>query len=305
MRRPYVVSADIQLLLGEWANKRGFVLPGEEFFRQLREEFSLLMRRYFKEFIFVSEEELKNGIAHLIKAGGMVPLSLDRVYSDSLLHLDLTRVVHSRAWVGDGVLGPRADAPAFDQQCKMIERAELKEVVLVDDWIFTSASMQKVISALFCVGIRVPFVIAGLVTKEAVTRLNALGVEVRSLYAFEDLIDGVCERDFYPGVPLAGRLTVGEGHIRMPYILPFHPTGGWASIPWHDRFAFSERCLEYALWLFQAIERSSQKSVRYRDIGYGLVGLPFSLGGERYVNLLEGVLRGRLKAMESLNRNIM
>lgn len=299
MNRPYVVSADIQALLQRWAKARGFILPGDEFFFQLREAFSSLIGALFREFVFIPERELKEGISGLARASGMAPVSLDRVYSDFSLHLDITRVVHD-SWIGDGVLGPRADAPSLDEQFRRIKEAGHDEVVLVDDWVFTGALVQMVMSALSSQGVRVPCVIAGMVTGDALAHLRPSGVGVRSLYVFKELVDGVCERDFFPGVPLSGRLAAGPTHTRVPYILPFHPTGSWASIPGENRFAFSECCLRHTMRLFEAIEQSSSREVAYRDIGYQLFGVPSSLQGERYVDVLEHhVLRRRLRDMQT------
>ena len=44
--KPYVVSADIYLLLINWARERNFILPSKEFFDKLRKEFSTYMLHF-------------------------------------------------------------------------------------------------------------------------------------------------------------------------------------------------------------------------------------------------------------------
>ena len=48
--KPYVVSADIRILLQPWADEKGFVLPNSDFFGQIRTGFSSYMRTIFPGF---------------------------------------------------------------------------------------------------------------------------------------------------------------------------------------------------------------------------------------------------------------
>lgn len=63
---PYVVSADIYLLLQQWAKRHSWSkLPPPEFFADLRRKFANYMRQIFPVFEMVPEGELQQGIQKL------------------------------------------------------------------------------------------------------------------------------------------------------------------------------------------------------------------------------------------------
>ncbi len=73
--------------------ERGFALPAEEFFCQLRKEFSDHLRGIFSNFELVSEDEISHGLANLTAKNSLPTISLDRVYFESKLNLEITRLV--------------------------------------------------------------------------------------------------------------------------------------------------------------------------------------------------------------------
>ena len=99
MGKPYVVSADIYLLMEKWATQHSFVLPARDFFCQLREEFSNYMRRVFSNFELVSEDEISRGLARLVGESGLPVVSLDHVYFESELNLEIARLVDRKSVV--------------------------------------------------------------------------------------------------------------------------------------------------------------------------------------------------------------
>lgn len=277
--KPYVVSADIRLLLQEWATKSGFTLPQQEFFRELREEFQAYMVQIFKAFEFVSEDELRVGLGRLVKESGLPAVSLDRVYFRSRLSLEVCRLVDQK---GDSRgLGNRFGAPSLPEQFRRLH--ELKEVVLVDDIVWTGDLMATTCHNLAEMGIRVSLICAGIRIEKVETKNGfrgarwlekVTGIEVRSARSYEEVIDQVCERDFYPGVPLSGRTLLGEENVGVPYILPFGKPGDWASIPEDWELPFSKFCIQQTVKLFEEIEHSSGSVVRCRDLERGVISLP-------------------------------
>jgi hypothetical protein len=115
-----------------------------------------------------------------------------------------------------------------------------------------------------------------------------MGKEVHCVRFYEDVIDEVCERDFYPGVPMSGRLLAGVGNWGAPYIKPFGNPEKWASIPSEHVADFSWLCLENAVALFETIEQLSGRSVHIEDLDRRIVGLPES--GE-YTAQLRAIVR--------------
>jgi len=284
MSRPYVVSADIYLLMKEWATQNGFVLPAREFFCQLREEFSNYMSGIFSNFELVSEEEISCGLPGLVE-GGLPTISLDRVYFTSELNLEITRLVDESG--EDRGLGHRAGTPPLVQQIRKLQTSGVREAVVVDDVIFTGTLLERVIGLLSRIGIRVPLICTGVGIAEGINRIKDTKREVRCVRTYEEVIDEVCERDFYPGVPLSGRLLVGGGNVGVPYLIPFGKPESWASISSEHAAAFSRFCLHQTARLFDEVERCSGKLVLCRDLGRRVVGL---LDETRFSEVLRQIL---------------
>ena len=279
---PYVVSQDIRILVERWAEQRGFLLPAPEFFGQLRADFSSYMRRAFPRFEFVQEEEISSGLKNLIAKSGLPAVSLDEVYCTSELGLQIGRLVD-----GDGNnygLGRRSQAPRIARQLDKLKASGIKEAVVVDDVVYTGSFLGRIIKLLSKTGIQVPLVCAGIGISEGFSRIAA---EVRCVRTYEKVIDEVCERDFYPGVPLSGRLLAGSDNVGVPYLLPFGRPESWASIPRVRSAAFSRFCLRQTIELFEEIERCSSRPVPCRDLGRYVAGLPKD--GTRYVEVLRNI----------------
>ena len=270
----YVTSADIYLLMKKWVIQKHFVLPSREFFSQLRKEFSKYMRGIFPSFELVSEEEICRGLADLVAKRDLPVISLDRVYFRSELNLEITRLVDRRG--EDCGLGHRAGSPTIFRQIKnlQLQMRGLQEVALVDDVIFTGALLERIINLLSRINVRVPLICAGIGIAEGINRINGTKREIRCVRTYEEVIDEVCERDFYPGVPLSGRLLVGGENIGVPYLLPFGNPESWASIPPEQTATFSKFCLHQTISLFDEIERRSGRVVLCRDLGRKVLGLP-------------------------------
>lgn len=284
--KPYVVSADIQLLLNQWATQNNFVLPGIDFMSGLRNGFSVFMQDIFPSFEFVPEAELSKGITRLVSESGLTPVSLDRAYLHVATHLDIARFVDNTG--RDCGLGPRPDAPPLLRQFRNLKEAGLREVVLVDDVVFTGELIERIIHCLSRMGVLVPLVCAGIGITEGIRRINQSRREVRCVRRYNEVIDEVCERDFYPGVPFSGRLLVRDENAGVPYLLPFGNPGKWASIPSEWQVPLSKFCIGQTIRLFEEIERYSNRIVSCAELGRMVTTLPRD--GTRFVDVLR-VLR--------------
>ena len=283
---PYVVSADIYLLMKGWADRKGFVLPKQSFFSNLREKFSERMREMFSSFELVSETELVTGLEKLLCARGLPVISLDRAYSSSSLNLEVSRVVdESGKIVG---LKNRPGTPSIRDQVELIRQSGVQEVTLVDDVIFSGSLMKQIIECLEKEGIHIHLVCAGIGIDEGVKVIENVGCEVKCVRNYTKIIDEVCERDFYPGIPFSGRLLAGEYNFSAPYVHPFGDPIGWASIPVEYAADFSRFCLLQTISLFEKVESCSGREVLCRDLERKILGLP--IGIERFVDVLHGVI---------------
>lgn len=289
MTKPYIISEDIYLLLKKWADDNGFVLPDLDFFKGLRDEFSSYFKEIFPVFEFVHEKELSEGVKELVDKFGLRPITFDRAYYHSESALEICRSVD----ISGENRGSRK-RPGFPnllaqfQELRKLRERGIKEVVLVDDVIFSGSLISRVISILSRADIKVPVVCAGIGVGEGINKLEKSGCEVLCVRKYSDVIDEVCERDFYPGVPLSGRRVIGNGNFGVPYILPFGRPQEWASIP--DSYAkdFSLFCIHQTIRLFGEIEKLSNRIVRCSDLERKVFSLPTD--ETRYVDALQKII---------------
>lgn len=147
--KPYVVSADIDLLLQDWADQKDFAIPSSEFFYRLREAFSAQMSCIFPNFELIPEADISQGLAELISESGLPAVSLDGVYVKSKLKFEITRSVNKNGencgWVN------RPGSPPIPRQIDTLRESGVKEAVLVDDVIF-SGSMIEMVTDLLSAG---------------------------------------------------------------------------------------------------------------------------------------------------------
>lgn len=283
--KPYVVSADIQTLLARWANDNGFCLPPASFMSELRDEFFAFMQSIFPAFEIVPEDEIVDGLRGLVSASGLTPVALDRAYLQAKWQLDLARCVDADG--KDCGLRHRFGAKPFWEQCKILRDNGLTEIVLVDDVIFSGDMISRMIDCFSRFGIKVPVVCAGVGIGQGIARLDQLRCQVHCVRVYSEVIDQVCERDFYPGVPFCGRLLVGSQNIGVPYILPFGNPHQWASVPIYHQVAFSQFCVRQTISLFEAIEQSSNRVIRCSDLGRMVVTFPQD--STRYLDVLKKI----------------
>jgi hypothetical protein len=285
MDTPYVISADIGLLVKKWADKNSFVSPCGVFFEELRVNFSKFMRKIFPCFEIVPEKEILEGTSNLVAKTNLPVISLDRVYSSYGVNLDIARAIN-KDWNNKG-LRCRAGTPSLLKQFSSLKMLGIKEAVLVDDVVFSGDLIERVTDLLLKIGINIPIVCCGIGIEEGIQRIKKIKKEIRCTRVYSQVIDEVCERDFYPGVLYSGRLLAGSENIGMPYVLPFGNPESWASIPTKHQKNFSKFCIRQAINLFCEIERVSQKTVTCRDINRKLMGMPND--GSRFADFLKNL----------------
>lgn len=284
--KPYVISADIHYLLKKWASQRHFSLPDEGFFQSLRHNLSTYMKQIFKHVELVPEEEISHGLMKLVDETGLHPISLDGIYYNCDSKLEMTRTVDNDFF--DKGLSRRFGSPPLLQQIRKIfslKESNISEVVLVDDVIFSGSLVKRVKNILSKMNIDASVICAGVGIGHGVRLLQEAFSEIRCVKYYDEVIDEVCERDFYPGVPQSGRLIAGKSNVGAPYIIPFGKPSEWASIPKEWVGSFSSFCMEQTITLFQEIEKASGRQVFCRDLARYVVSLPHE--DNRYVNMLK------------------
>jgi hypothetical protein len=282
-KKPYVVSQDIDILLTQWAKEYGFKIPDDNFFLDLRYNFTHMMTQLFPHFIYLQANKLKESMQEIIEKGKIETLSLDQIYFSSDLNLSLTRTVDED--LQDLGIGQRSNALALEQQLDKIMSTGVKKLALVDDVIFTGGLLSEVRSKLENMGIQIPVVYTYIGVGMGVERLRAEGMQVQCANYYPQVIDQVCERDFFLGVPNCGRTLVDvNGNIwGVPYMLPFGDPK-WASIPEIAQSRYSRFCIKQSIKLWQAIEIASGKPVLCQDLSRSIIGFP--VNNERFVDVL-------------------
>jgi len=278
MPLPYIVSTDIRLLLNKWAHDRGFTIPDQRFFNDLRDGLRNELIYALAETAtveLVPEEELANGMDEIIRKSGLPPISLDRTYVQSKFKIDLCRWVDAQ---GES-LGehPRAGSAPLSQQLQVIEQSGIKEAILIDDVVFTGGLIVQLIDSLAKVGITVRAVGAGIGIGMGTSRIKDLGIPVRCVREYAEVLDEICERDFYPGIPFSGRTMINSNGVSIgaPYILPYGRPVEWASIPEKQARSFSDYCCSATRNLFLEIGHLSGRPIRCCDLDRSVIGLPY------------------------------
>lgn len=269
---PYVVSADIYLLLNKWAKQRNFVSPEKEFFLELRNEFSNYMLQIFPCFEFISEEVILKHMQITTLRSNLPCVSLDPVYFNCNLSIELTRNVDIQGL--DKGLKHRFGSESLLKQLAKLKSHQIDEICLVDDVIFSGILMDRVIKLLSDIGINVPIVCAGIGIQEGVDQILSPKREVYCAKIYDKVIDEVCERDFYLGIPFSGRSLVSSNNVGLPYILPYGKPEKWASIPESLQGAFSKFCINQTIILFEEIQKNSNRVVCCSDIERKVFGQP-------------------------------
>lgn len=274
--KPYVVSGDIELLLTEWADRRGFTIPDRRYFEELRGTFAYKMESIFPIFEFVSEQEISAGLYRLAadaQNDRLTPVSMDGIYFKSQHRLGVSRGVDSKG--NDVGLVPRMGFPPLAEQFDSLKSAGVKRIALLDDVVFSGGVVMETVDQLRRRGIEVPRIGAGIAVAEGMDMLASQGFELSVIKAFPGgVIDEVCERDFYPGVPFSGRTLGRDPRVGVPYIAPFGKPEQWASIPANEINSFSLFCLGQTERLFEDISRLSQKTVTCQDLDRKVQGMP-------------------------------
>ncbi len=283
----YLVTSDVQELLTKWVSDRGFVVPQKGFFLQMQGSLKKELQRCLpgEDIKFLSYLELRELINNCLSLASLnYPsiISLDGgVYvTNPDFRLDTSRIINEkRELIG---LGSRTTESIDTQIQKILAQVQDTPIVLVDEGAYTGAGIAEVITMLQNNCIRVQSVVWGMATLEAYDCVKEQFPEIQLTpgLLFASITDWVCERDFYPGVPLSGRLVGNEDGLPLlpetgaPYVLPFGDPENWASIPKSRIDNFSTFCLKETISLWREVEKLSNKTVRCCDLARRPIGAP-------------------------------
>ncbi len=275
----YVVSEDIKELLKKWVNGRDFKLPSESFFVDLRQKMEKKLGNIFGdeycEIDFVYENNLKLMMDSLVWELFKRGISFDKVYMSNfpiMNKINISRLVDNN--LKDIGLGSSLSEESIDEQFQKISEVATKQnLLLADDVIFSGEGIIEMIKKIETFGGKVTEIYAGVIIKKGFDAIRKVFPDINftSYVFYEEVIDEVCERDFYAGVPFSGRL-IGENDLPIspetgaPYFAPFGDAEKWASIPKDKVEDWSKFCLKQSIRLWEEIERVSDRPVYCNDL---------------------------------------
>lgn len=268
---PYIVSSDVYGLMRHWAQNSGAELPSEAFFDDNKAALAHDLKMATDAQVeVVDQQELEEGMRKLVDDSDGPVISLDRAYLKTghekiIGHVDATRAVNE--YHADIGLMPRPGADSLEKQLKAAAALHDGHVNLIDDVIFSGDGTLALAERLIAHGQPVRRVYAGIGIAGGIKKIEEAGIEVICVKTYDDVMDEVCERDFYPGVPMSGRTVLsGDGqHWSAPYLLPMGSVE-WASIQ-HDRaIAFSASRLICALEMWHGIEEASGRKILASEV---------------------------------------
>lgn len=206
---------------------------------------------------------------------GDIPIvSLDSVYlepdGEDIIFLDCTRLNSCNDLVSRN--NPN-DTSSVDNQIKVISN-KLKEsgsssIVLADDVVFSGSVLRSVISKFRDNDINVVGIRCSVSTEDGYDYFNErlpLGLKCGCLMG-RDIIDQICERDFYFGVAQSGISVKRDSNIyKAPYFTPFGNPIERASIPEEFESYFSTGCIIRSLALWDRIQKLSGREILIKDL---------------------------------------
>ena len=206
-------------------------------------------------------------------------MSLDKIYfrdykekeDNTNYFLDCTRIQGSKE------LTARNDWENFDsveQQIKEIsnnlKEKDTKEIILVDDVGFSGDVLRNIILRFKQYGIKVKGIRSCISTQQSYEYFNSnleKGLKCGCLLGM-DVIDQICERDFYFGIAQSGISVIDpNGEIKKsPYFKPFGDAVKRASIPKEYENLFSNGCLIRSIYLWKLIEEKTGQKIYIKDM---------------------------------------
>ncbi len=200
-------------------------------------------------------------------------VTLDRIYiepdEENIYFLDCTRVSGSMNLISRG----KED---FVEQIMRIARSvKTKEIVLADDVVFSGEALRKVISLFQVCEIEVVGVVSSIAMESSYDYFNKnLREGIKCNYVLgNDVIDQICERDFYFGIAGSGIMVKSDGVMKKaPYFKPFGDPVARASVPIDAERDFSRGCLERSYRLWTDANKNSNKRILMSDLPEEIIG---------------------------------
>ena len=201
-------------------------------------------------------------------------VTLDKVYikpdDKNIIFFDCTRIN------GTNKIISRTKESIDSQINNIINRFCGKKIILADDVVFSGNVLRFIIDRLNKGGVEVIGIIASICTDSSYNYFNkSLKYGIRTNYIMsDDVVDQVCERDFYFGIAGGGIMVDIDNKLyKAPYFKPFGNPNERASIPKSYEDSFSYECLRRSLNLWEEVERLKGDIVLASSLPEEIVGV--------------------------------
>lgn len=271
-QRPYVLSQDINYLLRNWEKSSGNTIPNPE---EYQEKIIDGLKPIFPSLDVISERDLQDVAKEtllLSRKNNGVCISLDRAYmpavaqNSSIFYLDASRQV-DRSMESIG-LGSRDSSGAIQDQLRTIAgKVGNRPVTIFDDVAFGGDTILDILSLAKQAKLNIGEITLGIATTDALARIGQAGYGCSARYEYLDLIDEICERDFFIGAPYSGRTYQENGKTYgFPYVFPLGKPEEWASIPENNALTFSLAMLALSRDFWSNTEKLSGRSISSSEL---------------------------------------
>ncbi len=199
---------------------------------------------------------------------------MDKIYlscdKNKIIFLDCTRLDGE-----DSLVSRRNtdDLTSVDKEIEIISSIlkdyQQNKIILADDVVFSGSVLRKIITKFKDNQIEVVGIRSCISTEDSYQYFNnQLPLGLKCGYLMEkDVIDQICERDFYFGIVQSGISVKKEGKIyKAPYFKPFGNPIERASIPPEYEKLFSDGCIRRSIDLWSEIESLSRKKIYVKDL---------------------------------------
>lgn len=146
----------------------------------------------------------------------------------------------------------------IDEQIKRISKNVDGKIILADDVVFSGSVLKQIIALFKKYNVEVVKIVSCICSMDGYNYFKSnLKYGIDTLYLMDnDVIDQVCERDFYFGIAGSGILVKRNNKLyKSPYFKPYGDPVNRASIPQKYESYFSESCLDRSLYLWNSIDQ--------------------------------------------------
>lgn len=225
----------------------------------------------------ITEEKMQDSLlTNITQYINKIPIvTLDSIYlkpnNQNIYFLDCTRLNQESNLVSRNDMN---NPFSVEQQIKklslLFKLQKQQEIIITDDVIYSGSVIKKVIKLFNKEGIKVKIVISAITTSKAQKDIiKSLNIPIKSeIILDENIIDQICERDFYFGIAGSGIATRTNENIikKAPYFYPYGNPIVRASIPEKNALQFSKNCINRSILLWEEIQKRTNQFIYIKDL---------------------------------------